>query len=107
MAGTGAANRMAGTGAANRMTETGAPSGMVKIGGNQTVNGLRGMATSLAMPNPMSSLLAILDSHGGGVGAGIHGLVGAGAHGMDGAGDIPLTATIIMATLTLTTGQCD
>ena len=98
---------MAETGAANRMTETGAANRMVKIGGIQTVNGLGGMATSGATPTPMSSLLAILDSRGGGVGAGIHGLVGAGAHGMDGAGAIPLTATITMATLTLTTGQCD
>src|SRR5262245_52005255 len=101
------ATGMAETGAANRMAETGAASGMVTIGGIRTVNGLGGMARSGAMPTPMSSLLAILDSHGGGVGAGIHGLVGVGAHGMDGAGAIPLTATITMAALTLTTGQCD
>jgi hypothetical protein len=80
----------AGTG----MGETGAANGMVRIGGIRTVNGLGGMATNGVITRLMSSLSAILGSHGGGVGAGARGQAGAGA--------TPTTAIMVMGILTAT-----
>jgi hypothetical protein len=77
------------------MVETGAANGMVTIGGIRTVNGLGGMAAGGVITGLPLSSLAISAFHGGGVGAGAHGLV-------DGAGAIPTTATAIMVMETLT-----
>ena len=72
---------------------------MVTIGGIRTANGLGGMETNGVIPRLMSSLLAILGSHGGGVGAGVRGQAGATA--------TPTTATAIMVTGTLTATTTD